>query len=140
MTTRDYSCDKCEATYKEKASLTRHIKRTHDINYVTCDQCENKFTNKDCLLSHIRIVHTEKKNYECEICEKKFKTAQLAKNHKNTVHVTTRAFACDQCDKSFNNKDTLILHVKNHTKKNKAIHQRKKINRYRRKLNWQQVN
>uniref|UniRef100_A0ABD2XCC8 C2H2-type domain-containing protein n=1 Tax=Trichogramma kaykai TaxID=54128 RepID=A0ABD2XCC8_9HYME len=67
---RDYSCDKCEKKFTQKANLFYH--QNSGRKDYACDRCEKKFGRKTTLLMHQKTVHEGRKDFACSYCEKKF--------------------------------------------------------------------
>ncbi|KAI9015747.1 hypothetical protein CLU79DRAFT_707414 [Phycomyces nitens] len=54
LSKRNFICphDECNAAFKRKSDLTRHIKRHANMNYVKCEYCDKKFVRKYNLKTH----------------------------------------------------------------------------------------
>ena len=55
-----FQCLDCDAVFKRKDHLKRHIKSIHDnIQEYSCSLCSKKFQRKDILSRHIKLMHKE---------------------------------------------------------------------------------
>ena len=61
-----HSCLQCSSKFKQKFTLTRHIKTVHTREEFVCDQCASSFGRKDDLGKHKRRKHTLQKCEECD--------------------------------------------------------------------------
>ncbi|XP_014222366.1 zinc finger protein 530-like [Trichogramma pretiosum] len=111
---------KCPKTYKEKASLKRHINTIHkNIGPYESDLGHETFAHKRSLEANIKIIHNPRKPFECNICHTSFGQKWLRNRHVNIVHNRISPFQCEICHKSFGRKDHLKVHIN-------AVHDRTK--------------
>ena len=78
-----HSCLQCSSKFKQKFTLTRHIKTVHTREEFECDQCASSFGRKDDLAKHKRRKHTLQKCEECDFST--YKNHELA-NHMLEMH------------------------------------------------------
>ena len=106
---KSYSCDKCEKTFSNNRSLSKH-KKVHFAKYAgpyTCDICKKIFLSK-CVFDYHRKVHD--KAHSCDICKNTFDTKLQLTSHKKTH--TGEQFSCEICGKSFRHKNNLTYHIR----------------------------
>lgn len=102
-------CNICDATFKNKYLLKRHIKNVHaTAKPYKCDQCEGSFTSQVYLNAHKRY-HNKERAYICSYCGKGFITTSDL-NHHEKIHKETRNYACKQCPKAFKTSSDLYKH------------------------------
>ncbi|EFA00551.1 zinc finger protein 239 [Tribolium castaneum] len=77
-----------------------------------CDQCAHSYKNRYSLILH-KTTHTGKFPHNCDICKKGFPT-NWAMNVHRRIHFEDRPFKCENCDKSFKSKSAQIIHRKIH--------------------------
>lgn len=69
---RKFKCEICDATFKAKRFLHRHVE-LHNGKTVKCDLCEAQFTNYYSLSRHVRNIHLEQQVFfACHLCERKY--------------------------------------------------------------------
>ena len=83
-------CNHCGEVFVHSTSLTRHIRRRHQKDYMPddkkaslsakCPICIQTFY-KTSINKHIRIKHEGQKPYTCEICKMGFVTKNNLENH-----------------------------------------------------------
>ncbi|KAF2493202.1 hypothetical protein BU16DRAFT_563379 [Lophium mytilinum] len=77
----------CEATFKHKRDVQRHINNVHfKIKAFKCEECGKEFTNKTKRQNHVDGVHKLKKKYPCRSCGKAFTGSDGRANHERLVH------------------------------------------------------
>merc|ERR1712129_212955 len=103
-----HECDKCNATFTQKISLTTHKKSKHEGKRFACDQCDHKATQPNNLTIHKQSKH-DGKRFDCDQCDHKATTQGNLKKHKQSKHEGKR-FACDQCDYKATQQSNLIKH------------------------------
>jgi len=99
------SYEKCEATFSNKYSLAKHVKRFHETKQYKCDRCEKSFHKHHLLRNHQR-EHTGSKPLECPSCEKAFEWPFELKRHIRSH----RLKKCDICEAVFDKWSDLTLH------------------------------
>ncbi|KAF0296313.1 Zinc finger protein 607 [Amphibalanus amphitrite] len=85
---RPHVCPLCQKGFKERYSMTIHMRsHTGDRPYV-CEFCGDGFVTKGKLNSHMS-KHSERRPHECPLCLKAFKTAAILGKHCRKVHGMT---------------------------------------------------
>ena len=115
-------CGVCGKTFKCNADMLSHMESFHseEKNY-KCKDCEAEFKTKKSLMRHIRKLHLKlrEKTETCSQCQKTFYTLPQLKKHISDVHDKIKAFHCEECQFQCARMDNLNLHRrKSHNKKN----------------------
>lgn len=111
--TRIYQCTDCQATFKSKLAMKRHIRVEHlqlGPEKFQCQICGKVVTQ---IAMHM-LIHKDAR-FECQICGKKF-TKSAYYNEHIRIHRGEKPFECQICGKRFNKKSNLNVHVKFHEK------------------------
>ncbi|KAF4529146.1 hypothetical protein B566_EDAN017607 [Ephemera danica] len=116
---RPFECDECDATFKRKCDLNRHIDMVHITKQkrardFPCDMCNKSFTSSLGRYSHKRLVHglyIEHKIYSCKYCESTFKRQPYLRAHVK-MHHTGKVLKCKECGYLTRSNDSLNLHIK----------------------------
>ncbi len=104
-------CQHCGEVFVHSTSLTRHIRRKHESNFVPenkkaslyskCPLCLQTFY-KTSINKHIRIKHEGQKPFTCEICKMGFVTKNNLENHQwQHKGIRSRPFKCQLCRKAY---------------------------------------
>ena len=119
-----YKCRFCSITYRNKRSLSMHVKRDHPGSQKAphqCALCELAFADKDLLSKHAR----EHETFSCEFCHRVFKNRTVFNKHTEEMHVknkdgtvTNRGFECESCKQVFKTLRALNNHVNAFCKNN----------------------
>ena len=104
----EFSCPHCNAFYRFKASLQKHIESSHLLIRFHCDICQQAFKQVGGLNRHIKSVH-EGQRHNCDLCDKDFSMQGALDSHKRVVHEGLR-YLCNNCGKQFNQKISLENH------------------------------
>ncbi len=110
-----FYCDKCDAHYKQKKMLARHVKLEHgdkpkNIETLECHICHKQLQSKNSLRQHVKLVHATSKDFQCEKCPKTFVTKARLKDHLMHAHSDVRSESCDECSKTFKTPTSLKVH------------------------------
>lgn len=105
---REFTCEFCGKSFKEKPSLDFHIMVHKGIRPHICEVCGHGCLTKQHLVVHSR-KHTGEKPYECEICNKGFTRRGGLVNHFR-IHSGEKPFACKHCGQAFTRKRYLKAH------------------------------
>ena len=109
---RNFSCSKCDKTFKTRLHLENHFLMHTGERPHKCGDCGEYFRHKVSLVAHQRI-HGDIRPYVCETCGKSFREPATMKAHMR-VHSGDKPYKCDLCDKSFTQRAGLNYH--------KAVH------------------
>ena len=66
-----HECSICSKGFKNKSTLTRHVKTHTEEGAFKCEQCPKSYRDPNSLTVHIR-THTGEKPFKCEQCPKSF--------------------------------------------------------------------
>lgn len=114
-----FPCNQCGATFKNKKTLTGHMKTHNAEKAFKCSQCESEFTRRASLNRHIRAAHTGHV-ITCPMCPAVFSYRSTLEDHKKAAHNHgKREFACDLCGVQFAVKAYLYKHMV--TCRNRAV-------------------
>ncbi|KAF7246767.1 Zinc finger protein [Paragonimus skrjabini miyazakii] len=111
--TRIYQCTDCQATFKSKLAMKRHIRVEHlqlGPERFECQICGKIVTQ----IGMHMLIHKEAR-FECEYCNKRFTKAAYYNEHLR-IHLGEQPFECHICQKRFNKKSNLNVHLKFHEK------------------------
>ncbi|VEL36675.1 unnamed protein product [Protopolystoma xenopodis] len=111
--TRIYQCTDCQATFKSKLAMKRHIRVQHlqlGPERFECQICGKIVTQ---IAMHM-LIHKDAR-FECEYCGKRFTKSAYYNEHVR-IHRGERPFECHICGKRFNKKSNLNVHVRFHEK------------------------
>ncbi|CAH8644367.1 unnamed protein product [Dicrocoelium dendriticum] len=111
--TRIYQCTDCQATFKSKLAMKRHIRVEHlqlGPERFECQICGKIVTQ----IGMHMLIHKEAR-FECEYCNKRFTKAAYYNEHLR-IHLGEQPFECHICQKRFNKKSNLNVHIKFHEK------------------------
>uniref|UniRef100_A0AAR5PA33 C2H2-type domain-containing protein n=1 Tax=Dendroctonus ponderosae TaxID=77166 RepID=A0AAR5PA33_DENPD len=118
------SCTECSEKFIHKASLTRHMRRAHNSEYLPdnrdpsqanteCPVCKGTYL-KTSLDAHLR-THTNIKQFSCPICSKEFTTKWNLKLHRYTHESRTqKPFKCALCRGAFIRESDFVSHMNSH--------------------------
>ena len=106
-----YPCQECGATFKNKKTLTGHIKTHSSQKAFKCDQCESEFTRRASLNRHVRAAHAGQV-IKCPECPAVFSYRSTLEDHKKAAHnAGKREFGCQLCGVQFAVKAYLSKHM-----------------------------
>ena len=106
-------CSVCGVECRNKSKLKTHIDKYHSFK---CNKCDAKFETKESLSNHSKHNHKDNTDenktvkYICNNCEKTFST-----NNNLSDHLTQpkhQEFKCNTCGKQMQTKGDLINHMK----------------------------
>ncbi|XP_077290057.1 uncharacterized protein LOC143913888 isoform X1 [Arctopsyche grandis] len=120
---RPKACLHCNEKFIHTASLTRHIRRTHNKYFVPdekrksenveCTECNNVYL-KSSIEMHMK-THTGGKPHSCVICNKNFTTKWNLKLHKWThANRSSKPFKCALCKGAFIRQADYVSHMNAH--------------------------
>lgn len=111
----EYRCDQCGLKIYGKLFLSKHMKRTHLVNFLkefVCNKCDEVFKSSFDLLVHSRQVHRKMKVVNCEFCGRKFIKKSMLKIHQKSRACSANHFVCKTCQKPFKTKQGFENHQK----------------------------
>lgn len=131
---RKWSCEDCEAKFKERRDLRIHIRNKHsdfnteredyqeskDKTLFRCEKCKTIFTFRKNLKAHEStcIADDAQQQYVCEECKSKFKFKRNLVSHIKIKHgINDPQFDCPECGKLFKEKRSMIRHKITHEEK-----------------------
>ena len=104
----DLKCYICEAGFKQKEYLRKHIDSVHEGKKpFACSCCDAKFVEKRSIKRHFASVHEKEKKkigFQCNICNKSLTSTQKLKLHIQHVHEGIKQHKCEICKKTFTQK------------------------------------
>ena len=99
------------ATFKNKKTLTGHIKTHNTEKAFKCHQCDSEFTRKASLNRHIRAAHAGHV-LTCPLCPAVFSYRNTLEDHKKAAHNQGRRdYSCNLCGVQFAVKAYLSKHM-----------------------------
>ncbi len=111
---REFSCSRCNASFKEKKKLRRHENSVHSTKPATCPKCFKIYPSVLYLKQHVKLVHGN--TYKCTLCPankaKVFHSKVALKGHEQCKHNSIkRRYDCLVCCKSYSHPRTLSNHI-----------------------------
>ncbi|XP_026498500.2 uncharacterized protein LOC113402456 [Vanessa tameamea] len=120
------ACLYCSDKFVHAASLTRHVRRTHNeyfladkatekgrMENVPCPVCKQMYLRSN-LRAHL-LTHSGKKPYHCIICNKAFTTKWNLKLHRWThLSRSAKPFKCTLCKGAFIRQSDYVSHMNAH--------------------------
>jgi len=109
--TESYPCPECGVKFKNKKTLTGHVKTHSTDKPHKCDSCDSAFTRKASLTRHVLAAHAGHV-FHCDICNASFSYKSTLEDHRRAVHNEgKRDFHCTGCGLSFACKAYLQKHT-----------------------------
>ena len=106
-----YPCPECGVKFKNKKTLTGHVKTHSTDKPHKCDSCDSAFTRKASLTRHVLAAHAGHV-FHCDICTAPFSYKSTLEDHRRAVHNEgKRDFHCAACGLSFACKAYLQKHM-----------------------------
>ncbi|XP_041968022.1 uncharacterized protein LOC121725233 [Aricia agestis] len=121
---RPKACPYCSDKFVHAASLTRHVRRSHNALYVSerlrgkvdnvpCPVCKQVYLRTN-LRAHMQ-THSGKRNFHCVICNKYFTTKWNLKLHRWThMSRSAKPYKCTLCKGAFIRQSEYISHMNAH--------------------------
>jgi KRAB domain-containing zinc finger protein len=119
---RDFKCKICDADFKTKEKLKRHLD-THNRKF-NCDQCTRKFSSQYELTEHLKW-HEDPEVFKCSICKKSFSTRTSLTTHTKLHKGIVRNLQCPHCPFTTHRKESIKYHLTTHEKRDKKLEMKK---------------
>ncbi|XP_069090541.1 zinc finger protein 544-like isoform X2 [Pleurodeles waltl] len=106
---RPYKCTKCEKSFSQKGTLSRHQKTHSGDKPYKCTECPKRFSRNGDLVIHLR-KHTGERPFQCTICKKGFNQKRSLTSHHRT-HLTKlppKDLSCRTYESSYNQSVEII--------------------------------
>lgn len=110
---RPFSCEFCDASFRQKSILVIHRRRHTGEKPLECDECKMRFLQHSTLRYHKRTRHTTEQPCVCTYCGKEFARSILLEYHVRK-HTGGRPFACLRCSETFASLTKYEEHLKHH--------------------------
>ncbi|KAH8295123.1 hypothetical protein KR018_007542, partial [Drosophila ironensis] len=109
-----YDCPECQASFRDAASRTVHLKSCHVEKQHGCVVCGKKYGDRHNLRHHVEKYHSDT-DFECSLCEKRFFTRKSLSYHMKW-HNPEHQMKCRQigCERLFINQRHLKCHEATH--------------------------
>jgi len=106
-----FPCNQCGATFKNRKTLTGHMKTHTSQKDFKCNECDSEFTRRASLNRHIRAAHAGQV-ITCPLCPAVFSYRSTLEDHKKAAHNEgKREFGCSLCGVQFAVKAYLSKHM-----------------------------
>ena len=106
-----FPCAQCGATFKNRKTLTGHMKTHTSQKDFKCQECDSKFTRRASLNRHVRAAHAGQV-IACPLCPAVFSYRSTLEDHKKASHNEgKREFGCSLCGVQFAVKAYLSKHM-----------------------------
>lgn len=115
MGLNDFTCEKCDKTFKTHSKLESHTIREHTVpgdRPYSCNICNKKFAGRSTVIYH-RRAHTGERPHNCAICGKTFARPDALRQHLRS-HASDKLFECHICNTKFSSKGSLNKHMLTH--------------------------
>lgn len=90
-------CNKCNASFLNRATLAFHIRRVHQgVRTIVCDYCAKTYPTNASYQLHCRMVH-QNERVQCQICGESLANRRTLTRHMLTRHDTTGPYHCEKC-------------------------------------------
>lgn len=111
---RKHECTKCDARFKMRGDLLRHVRTVHERKKsYTCTTCGKMFGHSGHLNRHVESVHKKLRRHKCGLCGDQFFQASHLQSHVAHVHNHRRPFECKFCYLRLATESGLRNHLKN---------------------------
>ncbi|XP_033208482.1 zinc finger protein 567-like [Belonocnema kinseyi] len=116
---KNYTCEKCARSYKNKWDLNRHKNFECDVMpQFICNVCDKHFKRSTNLRHHIIHVHqkentqTSQTKFNCNKCSRSYVSLSGLNLHKRVEHAAVKPkFTCDYCSHRSKQKTHLSTHI-----------------------------
>ena len=107
---KQHECSECGLTFRDIKTRDMHFRNAHTRRY-RCEHCDAAFKTRSDMNRHVRIVHEKQRNFPCEHCNSKFSERNKLKRHVQTVHEKLRPYICPICNSGFGEIGNLRQHA-----------------------------
>ncbi|XP_033208432.1 zinc finger protein 81-like [Belonocnema kinseyi] len=116
---KNYTCEKCARSYKNKPHLNRHQKfECGVLPQFICTFCDKRFKRNLHLQQHIVRVHNKtnirasQTKYNCDKCSRSYSSSDALTFHIRLEHTAVKPqFICDICGYKTKRKPSLSRHI-----------------------------
>ncbi len=113
-TTKPHCCTRCNARFKARGDLARHVLTVHEGKKVyTCTECGKTFGHSGHLNRHKESVHQKRRRHKCTQCGDSFFQASHLQSHVQHVHDRRKPWACHLCALRLATENGLRNHLRN---------------------------
>ena len=99
----EFICDFCQAKFKERKTLNKHVGSIHSLQNFKCDHCDFYTNRKDTLSRHKKKhdyeIEAGPSKFTCPKCPKQFLEKKNLNKHIMSIHSENK-FKCHQCSLS----------------------------------------
>lgn len=135
-TQKEFICHKCNKKFKQKRSLTIHLKKCHNTIAAEIPKLENNiqqefikkeedvfseneenlnyFSDEEIEVKVEKRSSNSKISLTCEYCGKTFNRRQHYAAHIRSKHTFEKPYKCDLCDAKYATSHSLLVHKRNH--------------------------
>lgn len=112
--TRKYQCELCDGSFSRLSTLEKH-QQAHKKEAYKCEICGKQFYWFETFSGHMRKIHptTNPKEYPCVHCHRKYHYKSIRDAHQNSH----KKYNCEICNETVYFYPNLLLHMKQHQKK-----------------------
>ena len=111
---RKHKCTTCEARFKNRGDLQRHVKVVHEGKRMyVCETCGKSFGHSGHLNRHIQSVHLHQRRFRCQFCHYEFYQASHLQSHIGHIHGKKKALSCKECGYRASSRNALKTHMRN---------------------------
>lgn len=106
-----FGCDMCGFVAAFKLAFQHHLKRHYKKTTYTCTRCEQSYHQKLSLTRHILKVHLNLQRFRCHVCGRQFQEELTLRQHLNT-HTGARPYRCEECSYTYHSVCAMFRHTK----------------------------
>lgn len=112
--TKPHCCTRCDARFKARGDLARHVLTVHEGKKVyTCGECGKTFGHSGHLNRHKESVHQKRRRHKCNQCGDSFFQASHLQSHVQHVHDRRKPWGCHLCALRLATENGLRNHLRN---------------------------
>ncbi|XP_075157518.1 uncharacterized protein LOC142230775 [Haematobia irritans] len=127
VTSENFPCKECKATFRFEKQLERHIKKHTENHRFVCIVCNDRFKYPFMLQKHtekhhqsekVKIIDMKKdtldKPHACKYCTSAYTNIGGLAQHMSKKHPEIIPFKCEKCEKTFVVEEHLKIHTNRH--------------------------